>query len=211
MPFDMAFDFRSTSGYVTDPSYAVPVLNEAYPHTYTNADGKSLNGGWDNPASISKDDRRSDVDARIAGQNRNVTAFARTFTLDLSSGSAPGAGTYTIDWALGDPDASSSVDFKLEDNGATLIDATNGGSGFSVANAHLLDATLADNAASASWAGATVSKTFSTTTCQIVNNPDGLSLLSPIAHFRLTLQEASSFNPAWAARSNVILMPGRAA
>jgi hypothetical protein len=99
MPFDMGFNFRGTSGYVTDPSYAVPVLGEAYPNTYTNADGKSLNGGWTLAVSIL--DRASTNDPRIAGINYHFSS-PRWFLLDLASGSAPGAGVYTVDIAYGD-------------------------------------------------------------------------------------------------------------
>src|SRR6185503_21011020 len=101
MPFDMGWNYRASAGYVTDNiHYGVPVLFEIYPHTYTNGDGQSVNAGWDITSS-SVADRASGNDPRIAGINYG-TSGTRVFTVDLASGSAPGAGAYTVDIAAGD-------------------------------------------------------------------------------------------------------------
>jgi len=185
MPFDMGFNFRSTAGYVTDPAYGVPVLGEAYPHTYTNANGNRINAGWaSTPAAVFN--QNSGFDARIAGGNYGDG----TFTIDLSSGSAPGAGTYTIDHAMGLAGLGILQNIALiKDNTTTVVDLSNGGAGYSTASSHFTDATAVDNTGSISWAGTTTSAAFATTTAKVVmshGTPDGTNAC--LAHFRLTLQ-----------------------
>lgn len=183
MAFDMGFDFRGTAGYVTDPSYAVPVLVEVYPHTYTNVDGKSINAGWNPGANMA--DRVNTNDPRIAGINYG-DATTRTFVIDLSSGSAPGAGTYTIDMAIGDAGGSNTCEVTVKDNATALITLAD----TVVAAGHYIDATLTDVTASTTWTGTTVSKTFASTTCNVVTNPSATAKFTTLAHFRLTLQAA---------------------
>lgn len=188
MAFDMGFDFRNTAGFVTDPAYGVPVLAEAYPHTYTNGNGLSINAGW-SVLPQGAEDRAAGNDPRIAGENfRSNSGPASTFTVDLSSGSAPGAGTYSIDLASGGVNQTSVVDFKLFDNATLLIDGTNGGAGTSIGVGHFLDASLADVTASTTWTGTPVTKTFATTTVNYTMAIDGLTDFSYLSHLRLTLQ-----------------------
>lgn len=189
MAFDMGFDARATAGFVTDPSYGVPVLSEAYPHTYTAGNGNSINAGWD-IAPTGQADRVNTNDARIAGINYCANdATIRNFHVDLASGSAPGAGTYTVDFAIGDASGADNQYFRLFDNTTLLINGLNGGVGFATAAGQFVDATLATVTASSSWTGATTSKTFATTTALLeigsTNNQGGFTRL---AHFRLTLQ-----------------------
>lgn len=193
MPFDMGFNARSTAGYVTDPSWGVPLLAENYPKTYTNGDGYSVNGGWSPNWNASGYNRASGNDPRLAGINNiaNGGAGTSTFTVDLSSGSAPGAGTYTVDLALGDASANQKQDFILKDNTTTKIDGTNGGSGIATLAGHFIDATITDVAATTTWTGTTTSVTFATTTVALVVGPDSCGGNSQVAHFRLTLVSGS--------------------
>jgi hypothetical protein len=191
MSFDMGFNFRGTAGYVTDQAYAVPVLGEAYPHTYTNGNGDSVNAGWTSaPAGIAN--RAAGNDARLAGINYSQNNLgACDFQVDLSSGSAPGAGTYTIDLAFGDASFANDQDFRVLDNTTILIDG-GGGTPIHTATGHYLDATVTDVAATTSWTGTTVNKTFATTTCLLRNAvPPGAASNSTAAHFRLTAAGAA--------------------
>ncbi len=194
MAFDMGFDFRETAGYVTDPTYAVPVLGEAYPHTYTNGNGDSINAGWVN-GFRSKTNRDSTKDVRLAGLNNVYTdtnGGIGDFRIDLASGSAPGAGTYTIDNAIGAYDTASAVDLAtLKDN--TTVVLTMVSSFTSTIAGHFLDATGMDrNPGSGSWDSVrtTASATFATTTaiCHI-ENTSASGNAAQWAHFRLTLEE----------------------
>lgn len=202
MPFDLGFNFRETAGFVTDPSYAVPVLVENYPHTYTNADGKSINAGW-GPAGphggANGLNRSAANDPRIAGINY-VNCFAfdtnpNTFTVDLGSGSAPGAGVYLVDIASGDQAAGrTGSNFVLYDNTTPLISSGK----FSPAADHYLDATLTDVAGGAVWNGSQASKPFATTTVNLTVNEIVAGLgedYTMIAHLRLTLVPSAAHTP----------------
>ncbi len=193
MPFDMGFNFRATAGYVTDGPEGVPVIQDAYPHTYTNGNGHSLNGGWTaTPDGIA--DRANTNDPRIAGINfKGNNGTPNIFQMDLSSGSAPGAGTYSVDLAFGDAGfGPHTIDFKVQDTSTVLIDGTNGGAGWSIAQNHYRDATLADVAATTTWTGITMSKTFATTLAKVVFGIDNVGENSTLAHFRLTRQDAAA-------------------
>lgn len=211
MPFDMGFDCRNSSGYVTDSAYAVPTLGETYPNTYTNGNGDSINGGWvSNPGTFGMADRASGNDPRIAGINyfASVNVPGYIFTVDLSSGSAPGAGSYLIDVAMGDASFGNHQNFQVKDSSTVLIDGTNGGSGYATASGHYIDATLTDVAATTTWTGTQVSQTFATTTCTVPLNPtSGATAAQTMAHFRLTLVEAT-FQSAWATAANALILPG---
>lgn len=187
MSFDLGFDFRNSGVFVSDAAFAVPVIGEAYPHTYTNANGDSINAGFSGATDFGTVNRSNTNDARIAGVNYSGNAAVKTFTVDLSSGSAPGAGTYTVDLAMGDTSGNGDTQkFQLLDNTTVLIDAN---AGITVAGGHYVDATLADVAATTSWTGATASKTFATTTVKLTAGVSG-SGYTRYAHFRLTLQGA---------------------
>ena len=187
MAFDLGFNFRASAVFVTDQSYAVPVLGEEYPHTYTNADGYSSNAGWVSFAGCGTVNRASGNDPRIAGANYGPGIGLRTFTVALDSGSAPGAGDYTVDLALGDTDPDTQS-LLVRDDTTTVIDVSNGGAGFAIAGGHYRDATATDVTASTTWTGATASVTFASTTVNVDINIPAILAISRLAHFRLTLQ-----------------------
>ena len=193
MAFDMGWNFRGSAGYVTDDAhYGVYVAGDAYPTTYTNGDGQSVNGGW--TTSINSANRDSGNDPRIAGINYSLPTVEGIFRIDLASGSAPGAGLYTIDIALGDAGAASGThaqDARIKDDSTTLTTLT-----ASTNEDHFLDATTADVAATTNWTGATANQTFATTTCYVVMNPGGTNAdFTTIAHFRLTFNAGAT--PTW--------------
>ena len=193
MAFDMGFDFRGTAGAAIDPAYGVPVLAEIYPNTYTNANGDSINAGWTFGDNVTGADRGPGNDPRIVGINFTANdGTPRNFTIDLASGSAPGAGTYSIDLADGDAaNFSHPEDFKILDTATVLIDGTNGGAGFTTTQAQYVDATLAIVTATINWTGTPVTKTFATTMAIIRTSIDNLGDNNCLAHFRLTLQEGA--------------------
>lgn len=198
--FDMGFNFRLTAGFPTnpDPNYSVPVLGEAYPHTYTAANGFSINGGFtvNNGGDV---DSASTNDPRIAGYhyNANTPVSPSNFQLDLSSGSAPGSGSYVTDFALGFASgASVTTDAQLQDDTTTLIDATNGGTGYAMTINHYIDATLADVTATTTWTGTPATVAFATTTVNLKANIDSLAgTYTCFAHFRLTKQTTAVSGP----------------
>lgn len=206
MPFDMGFNFRASSGFVTDPAYAVPVLSEAYPHTYTNGNGLSINAGW----AIAPDnggDRTTGLDVRLAGeQYRGNSNGAARFTVDLSSGSAPGAGSYVVDLAAGLTWNPSHQYVQVKDNTTALITIP----GTATAQNHFIDATGADVTAAGTWTGTpSAPLTVATTTVNLTLAEGGSgSDWTGIAHFRLTLQGGGGSVPGGAAMHLRRLMGG---
>jgi hypothetical protein len=180
--FDMGFDFRGSSGFVTDPAYAVCVLaTDIYPHTYTSSNGDSGNGGWDSSGMQNLNDSSSN-DPRIAGSNYTSSGTTHTFIYDLSSGSAPGAGPYAVDFALGDAGNSATQDAILKDNTTALITITS----TATTAGHFIDATGTNVAATTTWTGTTVNKTWASTTVNFALNPSSAAIFTTLAHFRLT-------------------------
>lgn len=178
----MRFNFRLTSGFVTDDGEGVPVLGETFPHTYTNGNGFSISAGWDGTPGENVD-RTNTNDPRIAGINAHGSI--RTFTVDLSSGSAPGAADYIVDIAAGDATNFRKSAYKLLDNATLLIDGSGAGVGTNTPGGQFLDATASIITASTTWTGTPVTKTFATTTAKLVNNPDSIGTTTCIAHLRL--------------------------
>jgi hypothetical protein len=189
MPFDFGWDFRSTLAYVTDPAYATCVtFSDDYPHTFTNADGKSINAGW--TASVSSvSNRDAAFDPRLAGTH--MPSFTTlSFRVDLGTGSAPGAGLYTLDGAFGRADyLSDGATIKVKDNTTEVVSL----GAWSVTTAHFLDITGVDRSpGTGSWDAvrATTNQTFATTTVFLEMNNTGTSFGGNIAHFRLILASA---------------------
>lgn len=185
MAFDLGWDCRFSSGLVTDPAYACFENAQAYPHTYTNANGDSINAGWQ--ASIFVQDRSAALDPRLGGNAFNATGGPLVFQIDLASGSAPGAGGYTIDLAAGDGGGGTYQQrFGVYDDTTLLID---GQTATATTAGNYEDATLAVVAATTSWTGALATVTFATTTAKFVFDPaGGHTDFYCLAHFRLTLQ-----------------------
>lgn len=189
MPFDMGFNFRNQAGFVTDQAFAVSVKDSdpIYPNTFTNGNGVSVNAGWVSSTNGTQD-RAAGNDPRIAGiAYRPNDGSEELFKVDLSSGSAPGAGTYLVDVAMGG-ETSSATDnsFKVLDNTTVMIDGTNSGAGYDINSGDFIDATLATVTASTTWTGTQTPIIFASITAQIgigyVNSSDNTLL----AHFRLT-------------------------
>jgi hypothetical protein len=190
MPFDMGFDFRGTLAWVTDPAYGVWASSDGsgvpqYPHTFTNANGQSINAGCEG-AGLAPEDLNAAWDPRIAGNayQQNTGVEAR-FRVDLGSGSAPGSGVYSIDLAMGHV-AAAIQDFAVYDDATPLIDGTNGGAGLATAASHWRDATLTDVAATTTWTGTPATKTFATLMVIVKFSMHNIGDYSTIGHFRLT-------------------------
>jgi hypothetical protein len=207
MAFDMGFDFRATGGYVTDPAYGVPVLAETYPHTYTNSDGYSINGGWDTLLNIGFVDGSTSNDPRIAGTQWFQNAVKHTFIVDLSSGSAPGAGSYALDGAFGQPAGGGTYGQRVVvyDDTSALISLP----GPTATSAdHFMDLTGSVISATTTWTGTPVTKTFATTTVKVAGGDDSSGDYSSFAHFRLTLQGGGGGGAAPALHSLMLLGVG---
>lgn len=203
MAFDMGFDFRGTLAYVTDPSFCAFANAAAYPTTYTNGDGYSINAGVAAGFDLALN-RDAAVDPRLAGALFQFdSAQTGTFQVDLSSGSAPGAGDYTIDLAIGTEPAGGAqqnIVVALKDDTVPVIAF---GPVSTAAGGERIDATgTVVNPGTGSWdlVRQTVNVTFATTTCllDIISATDQPQL----NHFRLTLGGAVGWGPLLGGRRN---------
>jgi hypothetical protein len=171
---DGGFDFRNTSGYVTDPANCTYVLLE------TSATRGGFTFGWDQVANnVGVSDRNSGTDARLAGVFIDYGPPVSTFT--VSSGFS--AGTYNIDLALGDY-SYTHANLKAEffDNTTSLFAVSGSTSGSN----RFLDATGVARTPSG-WVSSHALKTsqsFASSTF-VVKIGDGTNT-STIAHVRWT-------------------------
>lgn len=86
------FNFRATSGYVTDPANTTYSIGDTYPQTRN-----GITFGWTgSPAAPTTRNRSTTVNAKVAGINFAAAASPLTFRIDL-----PAAGSYDIGCALG--------------------------------------------------------------------------------------------------------------
>jgi len=91
--WEVGFDFRASSGYVSDPPGDTYVLSStAYPTSFN-----GTNFGWTNPDKVQARDRSTGVDPRLAGINYASNGTPGVFYVDL-----PASGTYNLSLALGD-------------------------------------------------------------------------------------------------------------
>jgi hypothetical protein len=184
MPFDFGWEFHGASGMGgIEPPYGAAVQGESYPHTYTNANGLSINAGW--TTAINSTDRSGSLtDLRLAGINYG--APSTEWKVDLASGSAPGAGGYQTDMAIGDTQIGHSPvnPVVLKDTSTTLLSFN----GSTSAVKTFVDATgvtrSPDDSATAWDIASKASVTFATTTA-LLQFTTGENAC--IAHFRLTL------------------------
>ncbi|HEY6804939.1 MAG TPA: hypothetical protein VI306_15295 [Pyrinomonadaceae bacterium] len=171
-PFEIGFNFRSSSGYVTDGTDETYVRAvDTFPTT------RVQTFGWVS-TSPSDADRSSGVDRRFAGVNYTQPTEDRTFQLTL-----PEAGVYAVRLALGDQSASGHVYAEVYDN-TTLL--------FTVADATTSTAVFADSTnaqhALVDWAANNTARveTFASTTFKLKVGLSTQSNYYTIAHLRVT-------------------------
>ena len=119
---DAAFDFRNTSGFVTDPTgyaYASDVARATWPHTYTAVGGATYKGGYNqNIGSCTQSPSGNDVansDARLAGSRFASSVQCVAFYIVL-----PGAGTYNVNLAFKASASLVQASFTIYDGGGAL-------------------------------------------------------------------------------------------
>lgn len=189
--WDKGFNFRATSGFVTDGANETYVIdNEAYP-TVRN----SVTFGWNTTTCLSvtmgggSRDRDAGVDRRLAGIHfgSNSGGLSCTFKVDL-----PSAGVYTIQLGMGDAGGNAQENYiTVSDNATPLIT-------FSPLNT-LATPTFGDAAGatytSAAWPGSetAVTKTFATTTLNLqIGGTVSLGTNSTITHLFISQVSAAS-------------------
>ena len=166
MAFPQGIDFRSSSGFVTDPTNCAAELGGGLTYPTTTAQGNQV--GWESGYVAGNEvDRDNTIDARLAGSHFTSPAAA-TYRIDL-----PATGSYVINLALGDAISSGLIEkLELFDTTTSLGVLVNGSNGSSFTTWGGLDAQNNLYTSSAAWAAAnplggggtgSITKTFSTT------------------------------------------------
>src|SRR5687768_1145992 len=114
MAFDVGINFRSSSGYVSNPvgTTHCTVGAELYPQTRG-----GLTFGWTVSIGGNGRDRSTSIDARLAGIHfkTDVTGSPIVFRIDL-----PSSGSVDIYTGLGDAGASNNFFLEVMDNTTSL-------------------------------------------------------------------------------------------
>ncbi len=169
--FDCIFDFRNTSGFVTDPAngtfvIGVDGMETNYPTSpVVGGSCGTPTMGWEiNAGSVGSRDRNAGINAQLAGINFVGAAQTVTWRLDL-----PSAGTYSIYLGYGDPSFNSVISLVVNDTNTAKVTIT----AVAVLGGSFGDATGTVFGSSAAWtSGETpVSAVFSTTILRVVLGP----------------------------------------
>lgn len=173
MPWDVGFNFRGSSTYVSDGAGETYVTGaETYPTTRT-VNGVSVTFGWEDSHTFNLD-RASSGDRRLAGASGDFAAGKR-FRVDL-----PAVGDYAIHLAIGDALAAQTVHWQTAD-GTLALDSYDGDTG---AADSFFDAAGSILTAAAWVAGeAAVTRTFASTIFRLQTSAASSSSLA--AHVRL--------------------------
>jgi hypothetical protein len=175
---DFGFDFRSTAGFVTDPTYAAPVLGETSPHTYTNGLSNTISAGWVGTAPAKADENASN-DPRLAGmQYIGNSGIVYAFRITL-----PVSGSWTIVAAFGDGNNDQHQFITMDDNGTGFASYSNTDTpinNFMDANGTVFT--------EANWitSNTALTHTFTSTTFNVNIGSASGSANSTIAHLRIT-------------------------
>jgi hypothetical protein len=199
-PFDIGIDFRNTSGFVTDPSYATWEVGSGtvdYPTTRSNANGQSITFGWETTymgAYPDTRDRSTGVDARLAGiaYMVNVNGSVVVFRVDL-----PALGTYSIGLGISDQGSNQSTNYIQVSDDSVAIGSFNPATHAFISLLPLsLQGTglLTGDAAGNSWSNAAtwvssnvpVSHVFSTTVLRVALGGTASAQNTVLNHLRVT-------------------------
>lgn len=175
----IGFNFRATSGYVTDGAGEVYVLaTDAYPTTRG-----GVTFGWESTSGIAGANRNSGIDQRLAGLCYWTRTAQKTFRIDIS------AGTYNVTIAAGDahPSVRHPARVIAYDNTSELSEL------FDVNNTTFgshVDA-VGDVYVNANWPGSNtpVELTFATTACRFVMGATSGTLDSNTSITHIALEE----------------------
>lgn len=107
------FNFRSTSGFIVDPSGTTYVASGAYAYPQTR---NGITFGW-TTNSFSFRDRDNTINPRVAGFALIDPSSPQTFRVDL-----PSAGQYDIGCAMGDASNAQDIQYiEIFDNTTSLL------------------------------------------------------------------------------------------
>jgi hypothetical protein len=191
------FNFRATSGFVTDGTNQTYDLGAVYPRSVT-IDSDTFNVGWASDTTANTRDRINSQGANFAGMNfRNNSSGAIKWKIDL-----PAAGQYTIRLALGEHDNVCNIFCRIFDNASVLSTVASGVS-TNFANG-FVDATGVARTSPSDWTtnNASVTLTFASQICFIeIGDPTAIGGgNSDIAHFDIVALSGGGQPPMYTQR-----------
>lgn len=159
MAWTKVFNFRSSSGYVTDGADATYVIgSDSYPQTRN-----GVTFGYTSTTNMGFDDLNNGVDARFAGRNYASPNFPNTFRVDLEA-----AASYDVRLANGNVSGGDQVfqSLVIQDNSTVLTTIAP----VAVTAGTYYDATSINRTDIADWIAnnAKFTGTFATTTFNLV-------------------------------------------
>lgn len=139
---NVGFNFRATSGYVSDPANTTYEIGTGinYPRSIL-----GVTCGWE-VAPTSTRDRSLSVDARLAGLHFRAYAvgYTPTYRIDVP------AGTYNLSMAMGDT-AAGQIGSKVEVYDDATLRLTVWDSAAALSSSYFMDATSVVHTSSANW------------------------------------------------------------
>ncbi len=189
MAWDKGFDFRATSGFVTDPTDCTYVLPSDTTPTVRN--GATFQ--WTTIGGLDSRDRTSAGDTRLSGINFVAGGGDAVWTLTL-----PATGDYDVYLAAGDQAGNGTIKIQVLDNASAFITITNvdTGAADSYIDASGAIRTRAQWLADSARGGTKVTRTFASTTLK-VNLNEPTSQISCIAHLFVSQVGSTAQNVAW--------------
>ncbi len=161
--FQKGFDFRSTSGYVTDPTDCTYVLDSDTGVTVRN--GATFQ--WVDHVGLDSRDRTTSGDTRLSGMNYQPNSFgvASVWTLTL-----PATGVYDIYLAAGEASNAQVIYLEVDDNATAFISivGVDTVSADSYVDASGAVRTRTQWLADSARGGTKVTRTFASTTMKVI-------------------------------------------
>lgn len=171
------FNFRASSGYVTDSAGQTYSLGAAYPETRN-----GITFGWETIGHLDMRDRDSGIDVRLAGMNfNNASGGAHsTFRIDL-----PSSGSWDVRCAVGDTSGHTDVYFKASDDATAFITVDSAGGHGAY---EWFDAGGTVRTSASDWVNnnASVNRSFASTIMRFQIGKDAASGISCVAHIEVS-------------------------
>ncbi len=188
---ELGCDFRSTSGYVADPTGYNYASHNAFGTTYPETLANGLTLGWETvPSGIDARDRSTSGDHRLAGMNFNPSKDQNIFRIDLPNGT----GSYLIRAAFGEPNYAIPTDYYEFRDTTTVLATIDHPGGHPAGQWYDASDTLQTSAANWASNNIRITKTFATTIFRTVMGKVGGTLSSAIASLSVEKAASAGYN-----------------
>lgn len=175
------WNFRATSGYVTDGTNETYSIGESYPTTRT-IGGDSVTFGWEQAVSGTRDRSTTVGDSPECSGIAFMSSAVASWRVDL-----PATGTYKINAAFGDASGAQGVYWQIQDTSTTLTTIGSASTGTTGAD-YFYDVSGNQWNGGSTWKTSAVqfSGTFSTTIFRATAQVDTFQPNVVVAHIDIT-------------------------